>query len=178
MAEFSFLIKVLVEHQVTISIPAASEDAAHELAWDRLPELKDLSGNPAVTSKVLSRSVLPAAAAEQQAAPPPRPTMPSMAHYGRLMLTGAVNTWMHSEPAIQVQREMHLRQCLDRHLSGEDGASHPDDAQLNAHTRRHPTDGGRVMSIWKHPAHPVLWICTDNYASPEAVTTILFPDDY
>lgn len=180
MAEFDFLVKVLVEHQVTVSVAAAHEDAAHELAWDNLPELKDLTGNPAVTTKVLSRSVLPADAAKQQASPPPPPPQvpPAMPLYGRLLLTHAVNSWMNSEPAEHENRGAHLQHCLHRHINGEDGDIHPDDARINAHTRRHPSDGGRVMSVWKHGDHPVIWIITDGYATADAVTTLLFPDDY
>jgi hypothetical protein len=184
MPEFSFLLKELIEHQLLIKVEAADADAAHEAAWAQLKASGSLGTLPPTVQssrKVLSQSVLPAAAATQQEAErqsQAHPPVQSMANYGRLLLTHAVNAWIHSTPAEQIPREMHLRQCLNRHLNGEDGDIHPDDAHLNAHARHAPQDGGRLMSVWTSAEHPVLWIITDAYASPEAVTTVLFPDDY
>jgi hypothetical protein len=184
MPEFSFLLKELIEHQLTIKVEAADADAAHAAAWEQLKATGSLGALPPIAQlsrKVLSQSVLPAAAAARQEAEQQaqaHPPAQSMANYGQLHLTKAVNNWIHTMPAEQIPREMHLRRCLSRHLNGEDGDIHPDDARLNAHTRHSPQDGGRLMSVWTSAEHPVLWIITDAYASPEAVTTVLFPDDY
>ena len=183
MPEFFFRLRQSIELELPIGIKAADADAAYQEAWAQLGTiglLADLPAEAKTSRRLLSQSILLSQQVEEEAELQAQrhPPAQSMAHYGRLMLTAAVNSWIHSEAQEQIPREMHVRQCLSRHLQGEDGDIHPDDAQLNAHTRHAPGDGGRLMSVWRDEIHPVLWIVTDAYASPEAVTTVLFPDDY
>lgn len=177
MTEFTFQLKELVEHQLTITVEAADADAAHDQAWLQLKEHHGTLHRQGGSSRVVSQSVLPDALA-----PEPKPKQPEvptgMARYGRLLISNAVNAWIHEDPKQQMQREMHIRQCLSAHINDEDGHIQLDDALMNQHTRLNPADSGRIHSVWKFPDLPVLWVITDAYAAPEAVTTVLFPDDY
>lgn len=82
-------------------------------------------------------------------------------------------------------------QLLARHVTGDWGDCHPDDAALNAQALK---DGSRIFSVYrlvnadvlakiprnKRDACPTIWVITDasNDAGVRAVTTLLRPEDY
>ncbi|MFO1263385.1 MAG: type I restriction endonuclease subunit M [Rhodoferax sp.] len=82
-------------------------------------------------------------------------------------------------------------QLLARHVTGDWGDCHPDDAALNEQALK---DGSRIFSVYrlvnadvlaktprnKRDRCPTIWVITDaaNDAGVRAVTTLLRPEDY
>ena len=184
MPEYNLEIKEVIEWRLLLPVKADTLEQARQLAWEQLQASGGLNpSDPRLQRSRISQQVLPAdapaTATASDAAPPPPPAGPpqSMAAYGQLQMTDAVHRWIHEQPSEQIERELHVRRCLNRHISGEDGDLHPDDVQLN-HEVRQDANGGRLMSVWSQPDLPQLWITTDAYGTSDAATTVLFPDDY
>ena len=97
--------------------------------------------------------------------------------------------------ALIEQRHFNLLQLLTRHMHGDWGNCHPDDAALNSQALR---NGSRLMSVYrlvapevlaatpreKHQDLPTIWLITDATLSEKDdplqrnVTTFLCPSEY
>jgi hypothetical protein len=84
-------------------------------------------------------------------------------HPGKIVATRAVALRVPGIEALKL---------LNRHLSGDWGDCHPDDAKQNEEALK---SGGRIMSVYKGTEWGDIWIITEHDRS---VTTVLFPDDY
>jgi hypothetical protein len=98
---------------------------------------------------------------------------------GRVVATAAI----HHDCNDNKKFAADVRLCLERHMKGDDGDLDEEDKLANEEARFTKT-GGRVMSAYKiqSPEYPSgrtpVWIITEGIGTPDAYTTILYPDEY
>jgi hypothetical protein len=74
---------------------------------------------------------------------------------------------------------------LERHSRGDWGDLEPEDWELNEQVMDDPEHDGRLFSSYKNvpasydPRESIkVWIITDAPETPDAITTVLLPDEY
>ena len=110
-------------------------------------------------------------------------------HGGTLVMTQGINDWIstglapyETEPHPQCLgiefRRHHIAVALSAHLNCDQLDTCSADHELNLHVYNRPGCGGRLVSSIDRNHCPPLFIITDDWGGPDAVTTVLFRTEY
>jgi hypothetical protein len=106
---------------------------------------------------------------------------------GKLLLTSGISNWIDTgckpydtEPSTLVLewRRHCIAVIVTSHLNGDQLDTCDEDHALNQETFAHPGEGGRVVNVWDRNGTGKIFCITDAYGSPEAVTTVMWAEEY